>query len=156
MPVGVTAEASAIARPRSRTSTIACSAVIVRAPAAAVSSPTLWPATAPIMANASAGCGKSSRAATRPVATSRGWAISVCADRLGVGLGAVVDEVEPGDRREPVEAGGEGPVLEPGLEETGGLGALAGSNDDEHGLHSAGSRGLVSPRARTNSLRDSL
>ena len=74
MPVGVTAAASAIALPRSRTSTIACSAVMTRAPAAAVSSPTLWPATAPICANASAGWGNSSRAATRPVATRSGWA----------------------------------------------------------------------------------
>ncbi len=77
MPVGVTAEASAMARPRSRTRTIACSAVIARAPAAAVISPTLWPATAPILENASAGCGNSSSAATRPVATSSGWAIWV-------------------------------------------------------------------------------
>ena len=77
MPVAVTAAASAIALPRSRTSTIACSALITRAPAAAPSSPTLWPATAPTRLKASAGCGKSSRAATSPVATSSGWAISV-------------------------------------------------------------------------------
>ncbi len=77
MPVRVTAEASAIARPRSRTRTIACSAVITRAPVAAVSSPTLWPATAPIFENASAGCGNSSSAATSPVATRSGWAIWV-------------------------------------------------------------------------------
>ena len=43
----VAAAASAIALPRSRTSTMACSAVMTPAPAAAVSSPTLWPATAP-------------------------------------------------------------------------------------------------------------
>ena len=54
------------------------------------------------------------------------------ADRLGVGLGAVVGEVEAGDGGEPVEARGEGRVLEPGREEAGGLGALAGSDDDEH------------------------
>ena len=77
MPVGVPPAASAIALPRSRTRTIACSAVITRAPVAAAISPTLWPATAPTCSNASAGCGKSSRAATRPVATSSGWAISV-------------------------------------------------------------------------------
>ena len=53
---------------------MACSAVITRAPAAAVSSPTLCPATAPILAKASAGCGNSSSAATSPVATSSGWA----------------------------------------------------------------------------------
>ena len=77
MPVGVTAAASAIALPRSRTSTIACSAVITRAPAAAAISPTLWPATAPTCSNASDGCGNSSRTATRLVATSSGWAIWV-------------------------------------------------------------------------------
>ena len=77
MPVGVAAAAAAIALPRSRTSTIACSAVMARAPAAAASSPTLWPATAPTWLKASAGCGKSSSAAIRPVATSSGWAIGV-------------------------------------------------------------------------------
>ncbi len=77
MLVGVWAAASAIARPRSRTSTIACSAVIARAPAAAVSSPTLWPATAPILPNASAGWGNSSSAASRPEATSSGCATAV-------------------------------------------------------------------------------
>ena len=41
MLVGRTAAAPAIALPRSRTRTMACSAVIARAPAAAVSSPTL-------------------------------------------------------------------------------------------------------------------
>ena len=56
---------------------MACSALIARAPAAAVSSPTLWPATAPICSKASLGCGNSSRAAIRPVATSSGWAIWV-------------------------------------------------------------------------------
>ncbi len=77
MLVGVAAAAAAIALPRSRTSTIACSAVITRAPAAAASSPTLWPATAPIRPKASAGCGKSSSAASRPDATSSGCATAV-------------------------------------------------------------------------------
>ena len=66
-----------MARPRSRTSTIACSAVITPAPVAAVSSPTLWPATAPIRPKASAGWGKSSSALTRPAPTSSGWATAV-------------------------------------------------------------------------------
>ena len=77
MPVGVAAAARAMALPRSRTSTMACSAVITRAPAAAAISPTLCPATAPTCSKASAGCGNSSRAATSPVATSSGWAIEV-------------------------------------------------------------------------------
>ena len=63
------------------------------------------------------------------------------ADRVGVGLGAVVGEVEAGDRGQPVEPRGEGRVLEPGREEAGGLGALTGGDDDEHDVHSAGSAG---------------
>ena len=77
MLVGVVCAAAAIASPRSRTSTMACSAVIARAPAAAASSPTLCPATAPTCSNASAGCGNSSRAASRLEATSSGWATAV-------------------------------------------------------------------------------
>ncbi len=70
MPVGVTAAASAMALPRSRTRTIACSAVRTPAPTAAVISPTLWPVTA-------SGTAASCRAATRPAATSSGCAILV-------------------------------------------------------------------------------
>ena len=77
MPVGLRAAASAIARPRSRTSTIACSAVMTPVPAAAVISPTLCPAAAPTAWNASEGCGKISSAATSPAATSSGWATAV-------------------------------------------------------------------------------
>ena len=69
--------AAAIARPRSRTNTIACSADSTPTPAAAVISPTEWPAATPMKGNASAGCGKSSSAASRPEATSSGWAIAV-------------------------------------------------------------------------------
>ena len=50
MPVGVVAAASAMALPRSRTRTIACSALMTRAPVAAAISPTLCPATAPSFA----------------------------------------------------------------------------------------------------------
>ena len=42
-------------------------------------------------------------------------------------------EVEPGDGREPAEPVREAGHLEPGGEEAGGLGALAGRDDDEHG-----------------------
>ena len=47
------------------------------APAAAVISPTLCPAPRRRRRNASAGCGKSSSGATRPAATSSGWATAV-------------------------------------------------------------------------------
>ena len=69
------------------------------------------------------------------------------ADRLGVGLGAVVGQVEAGDRGEPVEARGERRVLQPGLEEAGSLGTLAGSDDDEHTstLPRRGSRPRLGP-----------
>jgi hypothetical protein len=77
MPVGLSADASAIARPRSRTRTIACSAVMTPVPAAAVISPTLCPAVAPTAWNASDGCGKISSAETRPAATRSGWATAV-------------------------------------------------------------------------------
>ena len=50
MPVAVTAEAAAMAFPRSRTKTIACSAVRTPAPTDAVTSPTLWPAPAATLA----------------------------------------------------------------------------------------------------------
>ena len=75
--VGVAALAAAIARPRSRTNTIACSADSTPTPAAAVISPTECPAATPMKGNASAGWGKSSSAASRPEATSSGWAIAV-------------------------------------------------------------------------------
>ena len=72
IPVGVAALAAAIANPRSRTNTSADSAVIARAPAAAVNSPTEWPATTPTLPNASDGCGNSERAPTNPAATIKG------------------------------------------------------------------------------------
>ena len=40
----------------------------------------------------------------------------------------------PGDGRQPAQAVREAGQLQPGREETGGLGALAGRDDDEHGL----------------------
>ncbi len=49
MPVAVTAEAAAMALPRSRTNTMACSAVMTPPPTAAVISPTLCPAPAPTL-----------------------------------------------------------------------------------------------------------
>ena len=71
------------------------------------------------------------------------------ADRLRVGLGAVVDQVEAADRGEPAEPLGEGRVLEPGRQEAGGLGPLAGSDDDEHGVNSVAPRAGSAPPTRT-------
>ena len=154
MPVGVAAAAPAIALPRSRTRTIACSAVITRAPAAAVE---LADAVAGDRARpcrrrrSGAGRSRAPRPArSRPAAAGRSRCARIC---VGVRLGAVVDQVEPGHGRQPLEAGPERVVLEPGGEEAGGLGALAGRDDDEHGLHSAQRPGPVSPPAPTNLAR---
>ena len=132
MPVGVAAAASAIARPRSRTNTMACSAVITPVAAAAVTSPTLCPAPAPTLASASAGRGNSDSRVTRPAPTSSGWATAVSRIVVGVRRRAVLDEVEAGHGRQPGQPVGDVRQLEPGREEAGGLGTLAGSDDDEH------------------------
>src|SRR3954447_19329850 len=77
MPVGVTALAAAMARPRSRTRTIACSWDRTPVSAAAVSSPTECPATTPAPAAASASTALTAGSAARPAATIRGCAIAV-------------------------------------------------------------------------------
>jgi hypothetical protein len=51
-------------------------------------------------------------------------------DGVGVGLGAVVGEVEAGHRGEPVEPVGERVVLQPRTEESRGLRPLARCDDD--------------------------
>ncbi len=66
-----------MARPRSRTKTMACSADSTPTPAAAVISPTECPAATPMKGKASAGWGNSSSAASSPEATSNGWAMAV-------------------------------------------------------------------------------
>ena len=54
-------------------------------------------------------------------------------DRLGVALGAVREQIDAGDRREPSKSVGEPLDLQPWEEETGGLGALSGRDNGEHG-----------------------
>ena len=54
------------------------------------------------------------------------------ADLLRVGLGAVAHQVQSGAGGEPAQALGHSGELEPRAEETGGLGALSGRDDDEH------------------------
>ena len=80
MPVGVTALAAAMARPRSRTKTIACSALSAPATVAAVISPTECPAvapTAPTRPGASPGWSNRPSRLTRPAPTISGWATAV-------------------------------------------------------------------------------
>jgi hypothetical protein len=62
-------------------------------------------------------------------------------DGVRVGGGAVGDEVHPGDGREPGHAVPESGELQPGVEESRGLGALSGRDDNQHALHSAPFRG---------------
>ena len=66
------------------------------------------------------------------------------ADGLGVGGGAMGDEVDTAHRGEPVEAFAHSLELKPWGEETGGLGALARSDDNKHGstfpVHGAAGR----------------
>ncbi len=53
-------------------------------------------------------------------------------DGLGVGLGAVVREVDTGDGGEPVQPIGEAGFGQPGFEEAGGLCALTGRDNCKH------------------------
>ena len=71
MPVGSSAQAAAISRPRTAAKVTAASAVSTPASAAAPISPTLWPATTPTSPSGSCS------AATRAAATSRGWVLAV-------------------------------------------------------------------------------
>ena len=54
------------------------------------------------------------------------------ADGVGVGLGAVVHQVEVGDGRPPGQPIGDTGQVKPGREESGGLRPLSGSNEYEH------------------------
>ena len=66
-------------------------------------------------------------------ATSSGWATAVSRIVVRVGLGAVVGQVEAGARpRASRSRSANLGQLEPGGEETGGLGALTGRDDGEH------------------------
>ena len=77
IPVAANPASAAIALPRSRTKTMACSALITCAAAAAVISPTLWPAPTATLEKDSPGFGKRLNSETRPEATISGWAIAV-------------------------------------------------------------------------------
>jgi hypothetical protein len=100
--------------------------VIAPVPAAAASSPTECPATAPTWRKASAGCGNRARAAAGRL-RDRG-----VADGVGVGLGPVVDEVEIDDRGPPGEPVGDAGHVEPWRQKAGSLSSLAGSDKYEH------------------------
>ena len=157
MPVGVTAAASAIALPRSRTSTIACSAVITRAPAAAVE-----------LADAVAGDGADLAERVGRVREELEGGDQAGGDQQRLGDLGVADRRRRRPRCRSGRGRGRRPwtatragranvgVLEPGREEAGRLGALAGSDDDEHGTTLPRSGGPTARPARTKLGRDSL
>ena len=124
---------------------MACSALIAPAPAAAASSPTLCPATAPTRSRASDGLGNSLEGRDQGGGDQQRLGDLGVADGLRVGFG----RSGPGRGRPPSRATRSGPRrwgLEPGRKEARRLGALAGSNDDEHDINSAGKR--APPRLR--------
>ncbi len=149
MPVAVTAAASAIALPRSRTSTMACSA---RDHPGTCSGAELADAVPGDRADARERVGRvreELEGRDQPGGDEQRLGDLGAADRVAVGLGAVVGQVEAGDGGQPLEPLGEGRVFQPRGQEAGRLGALPGRDDDEHGLHSAEQQAATSPPALT-------
>ncbi len=149
MPVAVTAAASAIALPRSRTSTMACSA---RDHPGTRGGAELAHAVSGDRADAAEGVGwvrEELEGGDESGRDQQRLRDVGAADGVGIGLGAVVGEVETGDRGQPLEPLGEGRVFQPRGQEAGRLGALPGRDDDEHGLHSAEQQARSSPPALT-------
>jgi hypothetical protein len=70
-------------------------------------------------------------------------------DRLGVPLGAVVHEIEPGHGGQPDQAVREHGILHPGLQEARGLGTLARGDDRKHKSHHAGFAAFTRTHAGT-------
>ena len=150
IPVGSSAQAAAISRPRTPASVIAASAGSTPASAAAPSSPTLWPATRP-----TSYIGRCS-AASRAAATSSGWVRAVSLISSASACGAEVDQVDPGQRGPPAQPGLGAGEVEPRREEAGLLGALAGREYGEHVLDSSGSAGRCAVAAWYETLRPAL
>ena len=97
MPVGSSAQAAAISRPRTAAKVIAASAVSTPASAAAPSSPTLWPATTRDVVQRQV-LGGEQRGRDQQRLGPGG-----VPDLVGVGVGAQVDQVDPGQRRPPAQ-----------------------------------------------------
>ena len=135
MPVGVAAAASAIALPRSRTRTMASSSADR---AGRGRRRQLADAVARHRADgAEVVAGEQVESRDQAGGDQQRLGDLGVTDRVGIGLGAVVGEIEPGHRRQRLEAGAESAVLEPGREESRRLGALTGSDDDQHVNNSA-------------------
>ena len=135
---GVAAAARAIAAPRTATRRRASSSVSTPAIAAAASSPTECPAVTPTSrCAATAERRVGAEVEDGPQARQRGGheqrlRDGGVPDGVGVGRGAVGDQVEARGRRGPRDRLGDGRQLEPGGEHAGGLGTLTGADDDEH------------------------
>ena len=145
MPVGVGAQAAAIARPRTAVSAIAASTLSTPASAAAVSSPTLCPAmttSRPACGVCATGPGRppSSRATNRLIATTSGWVTAVSLIASASPVGAEGEQVGVGDGAGPAEEGLGAGELEPVGEHSGLLGTLSGGEDGEHLAHRAKDR----------------
>ena len=125
MPVSVTAAASAMAWPRSRTRTSACSGVEHPGERGGGE-----------LADAVPGddAGRDPRAAADSEAGGDQQRLrdGGVADLVRVGGGAVVGQVEPDGVGPGGQAVGQRREFEPGSQEAGRLGALAGSDEDEH------------------------
>ena len=129
MPVSVTAAASAMARPRVRTR---ASAAVVVEHAGEGGGGDLADAVPGDGAGRVVAVAPSAAADSSPAATSSGCATAVSRISSASAFGAVVDQVEPdgvGPGRDAVGGTGE---FEPGSQEAGRLGALAGSDEYEH------------------------
>ena len=98
---------------------MACSAESTPTPAAAVISPTEWPAATPMKGKASAGCGKQFERGQQAGGDEQRLGDGGVPDRLGVGLGAVVPQVERRRQRRTSQAVGEGLLGQPRSQEAG-------------------------------------
>ena len=137
MPVGVCAQAAAIARPRTAVSAIAASTDSTPASAAAVSSPTLCPAmttSRPACGVCATGPGRppSSRATKRLIATTSGWVTAVSLIASASPGGAEGQEVGVGDGPGPAEERFRAGEVEPVGEHSGFLRTLSGGEDGQH------------------------
>ena len=83
-------------------------------------------------------CIGSCSAASSAAATSSGWVRAVSLISSAPAVGAEVDQVDPGERGPPAQAGLGAGQVEPGSEEAGLLGALAGREYGEHVYDSPG------------------
>ena len=160
MPVGVCAQAAAMARPRAAVSAIASSTVSTPASAAAVSSPTLCPVmttSPPACGVCATGLGQAAQLAGDEEAhrDDEGLGDRGVLDRLGVTGGAERQEIGAGDGAGPSEEGFRAGQFQPVGEHSGFLRALSGGEDGQHLFTvpvTGASRGWRAARKHTGDL----